>query len=71
MAIRGETPQWFADTTFNLTGSPAVGNDGTVYFTDGGYLYALTGTNGLPTLAKSPWPMWRANPQHTGRVKVK
>ena len=49
--------------------SPLVGTDGTVYVSEGQSLSALTSTNQQP-LAKSPWPMWRANPQHTGRVQI-
>ena len=34
------------------------------------YLYAITSTNRLAPLAKSSWPMFHANPQHTGRVQI-
>jgi hypothetical protein len=48
--------------------SPAIGSDGTVYV--GSYdnkLYAIK-TESLG-LAKSLWPMFGQNPQHTGRAK--
>ena len=50
--------------------SPAIGPDGTVYVgSDDNKLYALkTDSKGL---AKSPWPMRRQNPLHTGRVMKK
>jgi hypothetical protein len=47
--------------------SPAIGDNGTIYVTGGSFLNALTATN-APPLAKSSWPMFRANPRHTGRV---
>jgi len=47
--------------------SPAIGADGTVYVALGGTLYAVaSGTNGP---ANSPWPMYRQNPRHTGKVE--
>jgi outer membrane protein assembly factor BamB len=52
-----------------ISDSPAIGNDGTVYFTSGQNLTALVSTN-APPLEKSSWPMFRANPQRTGRVQI-
>jgi hypothetical protein len=46
--------------------SPCIGPDGTIYAALGGTLFALKGTN---TLANSPWPMYRQNPRHTGKVE--
>jgi len=51
-------------------GSPAIGADGAIYLGDGRYLYSFAATNSAPP-AQSSWPMWRANPQHTGRVQIK
>ncbi len=48
--------------------SPAIGADGVIIFSDGRYLYACAPTNAAP-LARSPWPMFRANARHTGRVQ--
>ena len=49
--------------------SPLVGSDGTVYGASGGLeLHAVQ--NSVP-LAATPWPMFRGNPQHTGRVKAR
>jgi hypothetical protein len=31
-------------------------------------LFALKPVTNAAPLVKSPWPVWRANPQHTGRV---
>ena len=53
----------------NVSSSPVIGKDGMIYFASGRYLVALAPTNGVP-LAKSSWPMFRANPQHTGRVQI-
>lgn len=46
--------------------SPAIGNDGTVYVALNTKLYAIAGTN---TLANTPWPMFRQNARHTGKVE--
>jgi outer membrane protein assembly factor BamB len=51
-------------------GSPAIGADGAVYLGDGKDLYSFATTNSAP-LAKSSWPMWRANARHTGRVGMR
>jgi outer membrane protein assembly factor BamB len=59
---------WHVDTAGNLTASPTIGNDGTVYVADGQFLRAINSPAGLPLAAKSSWPMFRANPRHTGRV---
>ena len=59
---------WRADLLANLSSSPVVGMEGTVYFTSERFFYAVQPVGpGLP-LAKSSWPMFRANPRHTGRV---
>jgi outer membrane protein assembly factor BamB len=48
--------------------SPAIGLDGSIYAASlGGKLFAMKNT--LP-LAKSSWPMFRADPQHTGRARA-
>ncbi len=46
--------------------SPSIGPDGTIYATFGSRLYAFSGTNAP---ANSPWPMYRQNPRHTGKVE--
>ncbi len=47
--------------------SPTIGADGTIYATLGPTLYAIaSGTNGP---ARSSWPMYRANAQHTGSLQ--
>jgi len=49
---------------------PAIGSDGRVYVgSEDKKLYAIkTDSKGL---AKSPWPMFRQNAQHTGRAPNK
>jgi outer membrane protein assembly factor BamB len=49
------------------TTSMTIGSDGAIYIGDGRMLYAIMATNNS-TLEKSSWPMFRANPRHTGRV---
>ncbi|MBW8865144.1 MAG: PQQ-binding-like beta-propeller repeat protein [Verrucomicrobia bacterium] len=52
---------------FNVSAAPNISRTGTVYVCDGASLYALEPSKAA-LLEKSPWPMWRANPQHTGRA---
>jgi outer membrane protein assembly factor BamB len=59
---------WHVDTAANFVASPVIGEGGTIYISDGQFLRAINSPAGLPGLAKSPWPMFRANPRHTGRV---
>jgi outer membrane protein assembly factor BamB len=47
-------------------GSPTVGSEGTIYAVFGTKLYAIYGTN---KLADSPWPMYRQNARHTGKIE--
>jgi outer membrane protein assembly factor BamB len=53
----------------NITASPVIAGDGTVYIAHEDWLEAINSTNGLAPAAKSSWPMFRANPRHTGRVE--
>jgi outer membrane protein assembly factor BamB len=53
---------------FCLTAAPNVDRSGIIYACDGMNLFALKPAAGA-VLEKSPWPMWRANPQHTERVQ--
>jgi len=62
-------PQWQVGTRGNNTASSAIGDDETIYVRDNLFLCAINSTNGLAPLAKSSWPMFRANPQHTGRMQ--
>ena len=63
--------QWHVNTmTENVLSSPVIGKGGTVYACCGSFLAAINSTNGLAPLAGSPWPMFRANPRHTGRVNA-
>jgi len=52
----------------NIVASPAIGSDGTIYVANVKYLCAINSTNHLAPLAASSWPMFRANPRHSGRV---
>ena len=46
--------------------SPVIGPDGTIYAALNSKLYAIAATN---SLADNPWPMFRQNPRHTGKIE--
>lgn len=59
---------WFTDTVSTVTSSLTVGPDGTIYAGADNVLLAVRPPNPALPVARSPWPMFRANAQHTGRV---
>jgi outer membrane protein assembly factor BamB len=60
---------WEGQSTGNLTSSPVISSQGTIYYCCGQHIEAQQPP--VPLLpAKSPWPMFRANARHTGRVAV-
>jgi hypothetical protein len=59
--------QWTYHVGEGFRASANVSPQGTIYLPDEQYLYAWMPTNAAPP-AKNSWSMWRANPQHTGRV---
>jgi outer membrane protein assembly factor BamB len=61
-------PAWYFKMGNNLASAPNVDAAGNIYVCDGNSLFIFTPTNAAP-LVKSSWPMWRANPQHNGRVQ--
>lgn len=61
-------PAWHFQMSFNLASSPNVDARGVIYACDGSSLFAIQLTNAAP-LVKSSWPVWRADPQHNGRVQ--
>jgi outer membrane protein assembly factor BamB len=61
---------WHIDTIANLVASPVIAENGAVYVSDGRAMYAINSAAGLPPQAKSSWPMFRADPRHTGRVQI-
>ena len=68
-AINGKTGDklWEFKTGNYVFSSPAIGSDGTVYVgSHDKKLYAIKTDSKGP--AKSPWPMFGQNAQHTGRV---
>lgn len=65
---RGWPPLWTHQLGSNLAAAPNLDTQGVVYACDGMTLFAFKPANAA-RLAKSAWPMWRANPQHTGRVQ--
>jgi outer membrane protein assembly factor BamB len=54
-----------ADVGSAITGSPAIGNDGTVYTGSGSGFFAIKGTTGP---ARSCWPKFRGNAAQNGRL---
>ena len=67
-ALRTENgkPRWSFATGSHICSSPVIGHDGTIYVGAGDHnLYAIKGS---APLARSPWPMYRQNPRHTGRA---
>jgi len=71
-ALSGKTgvKLWEFETGGPIRYSPAIGPDGTVYVgSSDSKLYAIKTDSKGP--AKSPWPMFRGNPQHTGRAPAK
>ena len=60
-------PPWNFHTHFNLSSSPNMNPEGIIYACDGPYLYAVKPPNAAP-LENTSWPMWRSDPQHTGRA---
>ena len=60
---------WQADLQGNnLTASPTLGPDGIVYVCAGKMLYAIRPPGERLSPTNSPWPMFRGNARHTGRV---
>jgi hypothetical protein len=64
------TIQWVLGTggggiPFHYT-SPSIGPDGVVYVGINSVLHAIKGTNAL---GNTPWPMYRQNLRHTGKVE--
>ena len=61
---------WEFETGDNVYSSPAIGADGTVYVgSHDNKVYALESSSSGP--ADSPWPMFRQNARHTGRINPK
>ena len=68
-AINGKSgvKLWEFETGGRVGSSPAIGSDGTVYVGSiDSKLHAIKTESLGP--AKSPWPMFRQNSRHTGRV---
>ena len=60
---------WDFTTSDSVYCSPVIGLDGILYIESHDGLYAIkTDSKGL---AKSPWPMFGQNPQHTGHAPAK
>jgi outer membrane protein assembly factor BamB len=66
-ALNAETGEarWIFFAGNVIHSSPVIAKDGTVYIGAGRRIMAVEGSAGL---ARSPWPMYRQNAQHTGRA---
>jgi hypothetical protein len=64
------TQLWRLTLKYPVNSSPVIGDNGVIYVADNRFFNALVATNGSSPLAKSSWPMFRANPRHTGRVNT-
>ena len=66
----GSDPVWRTRTAFNLSSSPAIDAQGTIYFVCNLFLYAVhpMDRTGAAGGMKSSWPQFRGNACHTGRV---
>jgi hypothetical protein len=61
-------PLWDFHMGQNLTTAPNISPAGIIYVANGFNLYALKPSNAA-SAAKSSWPLWQADAQHTGRVQ--
>ncbi|MSU57789.1 MAG: cell surface protein [Pedosphaera sp.] len=59
--------KWLVWLDGSCKSSPVFGADGTAYLVN--YNGQLFGIRNVTTLADTPWPMFRADAQHTGRVR--
>ena len=60
---------WQAPVAYGAGASANVSPSGTIYLAGGKKFFALKPLTNAAPPAKSSWPLWRANPQHTGRVQ--
>jgi len=70
-AVNGKSGKmkWKVRTGSEVTSSPVIGEDGTLYIgSHDGRLYAIATSSTGP--AKSPWPMYGQNAQHTFRASA-
>jgi len=57
--------KWKFQTGYDISSSPAIGQDGTIYVgSSDRYLYAIQTTS--LGLADTPWPKFRGNLRNTG-----
>ena len=59
---------WNFDTEDVIPYAPTMDEHGVIYAANHQYLLAIQTTTKSIGPAKSSWPMWRGNPQHTGRL---
>lgn len=59
---------WSFDTDDGIIYAPTMDERGVIYAANHQYLLAVQTVTKSAGTAKSAWPMWRGNPQHTGRA---
>ena len=59
---------WNFRVGYGFQSSANVSSHGVIHIADDQYLYAFRPLKVVAVPAKSSWPLWRANPQHTGRA---
>lgn len=67
LALNPDGTQKWASEYIGPFSEPTLSNDGTVYLLSSeGYLYAFYSSS--QGIGKTPWPMYRHDPQHTGQA---
>ncbi len=61
---------WSFDLKNSLAGSPNVDARGIIYASNGQDIMALQPLTQATPPARSSWPVWRGNPQHTGQARA-
>ena len=61
---------WVTKLSESMYASPVMDDRGIVFACNQHNLYAIRPPGDLLPVAKSPWPMFRGNPRHTGRASV-
>ena len=60
---------WNLPSGYGFSSSPDVSPAGIIYVTDEHRIFAFQPLKNAAPPAKSSWPLWRADAQHTGRVQ--
>jgi outer membrane protein assembly factor BamB len=69
LATTDEKPRWLGQGGPNSITPPNLSPLGVFLFADWEHLYVFRSSTNAAPAAKNCWAVWRANPQHTGRVQ--